>query len=111
VKRLRGINIPDNDPRNTPFRAGAGLFLFLLLILSVAACDLDGEGNLRAEKLHEMIASGKPILVVDTRTEAEYKDGHIPGAVLISQDKAGIADRFLPARKDLTIVFYCRGSG
>jgi rhodanese-related sulfurtransferase len=49
--------------------------------------------------------------VVDTRTEGEYRDGHIPGAILVPELKAPIADRFLPPEKDLTIVFYCRGAG
>lgn len=87
------------------------LLLSLLPFLIAAACDFDAPGNLSAEKLHAMLASGKPVLVVDNRSTEEYRDGHIPGALLISQEKAPIADRFLPREKDLTIVFYCRGSG
>jgi len=49
--------------------------------------------------------------VVDTRTEGEYMRGHIPGAILISQEKVNIVDRFLPPDKETAIVFYCRGSG
>jgi len=92
-------------------RASLRFSLLLLPLLIAVACEFEGAGNLSAEKLHAMLASGKPILVVDTRTDDEYRDGHIPGAILIPEHKARIADRFLPPEKDLTIVFYCRGAG
>ena len=108
---MRSGRIPYNPVVNIRFRKAAHFFLLLLPLLVTASCNFDSPGNLSAEQLHTMLASGKPVLVVDTRSVEEYREGHIPGAILISQEKAGIADRYLPAQKDLAIVFYCRGGG
>ncbi|MDR2017678.1 MAG: hypothetical protein LBQ00_02180 [Syntrophobacterales bacterium] len=59
-----------------------------------------------------MLASGKPVLVVDTRTELNTAgtntyQGHNPHAAGKGQD----CHRPIPERKNMAIVFYCRGSG
>jgi phage shock protein E len=89
----------------------AGLTLLILLALSAVQCDLNDTTNLKPETVKKMLASEERPLLVDTRTEEEFRDGHLPGAILISQEKVEFADRFLPADKNITIIFYCRGSG
>ena len=108
MRTIRAASRQANSFRCIP---ATNLILVIFLLFIAAACDFDGALNVSAEKLRTMIASGKPVLVVDTRTEGEYRDGHIPGSILIPELKAPIADRFLPPDKDLTIVFYCRGAG
>ena len=88
-----------------------GLILLILLTLSIPACDQGGGMvNLRAEEVKKMAAERKNLLIIDTRTEEEYKDGHLPGAVLLPEQFSRIADRYLPPDKDRALIFYCRGS-
>jgi phage shock protein E len=90
----------------------AGLALLCIITFAASACGSDVP-NLKAEELKELLASDKRVLVVDTRSEAEYVRGHIPGAILVSEEKVQVVDRFFPAgtEKETTIVFYCRGGG
>ena len=59
------------------------------------------------EGLAELIADGgESYLLVDVRTAAEFRAGHIPSAVNIPYDQiaAGLADR----PTDRVLVLYCR---
>lgn len=48
-------------------------------------------------------------LILDVRTEEEYEEGHIPGAVVIPVEEIGDrAEKELPD-KDRLILVYCRG--
>jgi rhodanese-related sulfurtransferase len=85
--------------------------LCIMVMLALSACDPDGINNLTAEELKKMIDSNETLLVVDTRTEFEFMRGHIPRAILITQEKAGFVQRFLPDDKNLPLVFYCTGVG
>jgi len=65
--------------------------------------------TITSEQAKNMMDDGAPYTLVDVRTESEYKEGHIEGALLIPHDK--IKDR---AGTDLTdktarILIYCRG--
>lgn len=57
----------------------------------------------------EMMDSGDPLVIVDVRTEAEYDQGHIPGAILLPNETISTLVR--PAILDdpeATILVYCR---
>ena len=61
-----------------------------------------------AEKAMEMMASGDPYTLVDVRTQAEFDDGHIEGALLLPNDQLEtLAEEQLPD-KDAVILVYCR---
>ena len=48
------------------------------------------------------------VTLVDVRTEAEYKKGHIPGAILVPNETIGnTMPEQLPDKK-ATIMVYCR---
>ena len=51
--------------------------------------------------------SAKP-LIIDVRTEAEWKSGHIEGAVLIPYEKIGENIGTVAADKTKRIYLYCR---
>ena len=57
----------------------------------------------------EMMDSGDPLVIVDVRTEAEYAQGHIPGAILIPNETRGTTQKpeQLPELDDVILV-YCR---
>lgn len=64
--------------------------------------------QITAEKAKEIMDTEKDYIIIDARTEAEYAEGHIAGAILIPEYE--IADRAegeLPD-KDALILVYCR---
>ncbi len=67
--------------------------------------------NITTDQLKRLLDEHAVLLLVDTRTEYEYRKGHIPGAVLISPDKFDVLATLLPQDKNVHLVFYCRGSG
>lgn len=47
-------------------------------------------------------------LVIDVRTEAEWKDGHLEGALLIPYEKIGEGIETAAPDKKTKIIVYCR---
>jgi rhodanese-related sulfurtransferase len=66
----------------------------------------DGIELLSAPELHERLEQGK-VVVLDVRPEAEYRAGHIPGAVSAPLDRLDSIAPTLPKRRE--VVAYCRG--
>ncbi|MDP4144446.1 MAG: rhodanese-like domain-containing protein [Bacillota bacterium] len=58
-------------------------------------------------KVKEMMDSNTPMLLLDVRTDVEYRSGHIPTAVLMPVDtlKQDIKNKNLS--KDALIIVYC----
>jgi len=67
--------------------------------------------NINADQLKGLLDRNAVLLLVDTRTEYEFRKGHIPGAVNIPPYKFDALATLLPPDKDALVVFYCRGSG
>jgi rhodanese-related sulfurtransferase len=59
-----------------------------------------------SESLHERIASGDDVLLVDIRTPAEIAQGAIPDAMQLPMHLIPIRINELP--KDRDLVLYCR---
>lgn len=55
-----------------------------LLVALLAACASGPDAHVDARELAARIADGTAPLVVDVRSEGEYRDGHVPGAVHVS---------------------------
>jgi NADPH-dependent 2,4-dienoyl-CoA reductase/sulfur reductase-like enzyme/rhodanese-related sulfurtransferase len=73
----------------------------------VAQNDVSGFSPLiTAAELHVALASATPPLVIDVRTEAEWAEGHLRGAVHIPVDELRRGWEKLP--RDRRIVVYCR---
>jgi predicted sulfurtransferase len=86
--------------------------LFILTMFFAVSCELtDDFKEIKAEELKKMMDEKAPFLLVDTRSEYEYRDVRIPGAINIPQEKFRILDMLLPKDKTFPIIFYCRGSG
>lgn len=64
-----------------------------------------------AEELKGMLEKGQKVLVVDVRTKAEYRQGHLPKAINVAPEQYSFIEKFLPKDKKKLIVFYCRGWG
>jgi rhodanese-related sulfurtransferase len=87
------------------------LFLFIVVLVVTASCGPSRANDISAEELKKMISEETRLLVIDTRTEFEYRLGHIPKAINISEEKFYMIETLLPKEKDTPLVFYCRGVG
>ncbi|MGD0232247.1 MAG: rhodanese-like domain-containing protein [Syntrophorhabdales bacterium] len=67
--------------------------------------------DLSADQLKQIIEQRRALVVVDTRTEYEYRQGHLPGAINIPPHRFDALAALLPSDKTVELVFYCRGFG
>lgn len=56
----------------------------------------------------EMIDSGEELILVDVRTASEFKQGHIPGAILIPNETISSTPPSELPDKEALILVYCR---
>ena len=82
-------------------------FSLLAAVLLLSACGARAEyREITAAEAADMMVEG--VVILDVRTQAEYDEGHIPGAVLLPNDEvAARAGEVLPD-KEQTILVYCR---
>jgi rhodanese-related sulfurtransferase len=52
--------------------------------------------------------SRKGVIVLDVRTPQEYRDGHIPGAVLIDYNAGGFREEVNRLDREREYIVYCR---
>jgi len=64
--------------------------------------------NISAEAAKKMMGEGNPYILLDVRTQAEFKEIHIPGAVLIPNDQIKSRAKTELPDKDALILVYCR---
>lgn len=89
--------------------------LMLLPLMLLTACGQTTEKkqeavyrNITAEDARKIMDSEEGYVILDVRTQAEYDEGHIPGAVLIPNTEIeDRAEEELPD-KDQLILVYCR---
>ena len=64
--------------------------------------------QITAEEAKKIMDSGEEHIILDTREQDEFDEGHIPGAILIPYTEIeNKADEMLPD-KDAQILVYCR---
>lgn len=63
---------------------------------------------LTAEEAKARMDSGDALTVLDVRTEAEYNEAHIPGAMLLPNETIGEAMPAELPELDAEILVYCR---
>jgi phage shock protein E len=81
--------------------------LMVVLTIWLVAPVMAGGGNPAvAEKAWLMLQNGA--LLVDVRTEQEFADGHVDGAVNIEWDKTDDLIAIIGDDKQRQVVFYCR---
>lgn len=91
------------------------LILLLLTAMLLTACGQANPNsqeavymNITAQEAKQIMDSDDGYIILDTRTQAEYDEGHIPGAIVISHDEIEEkAEQLLP-RKDQLLLVYCR---
>ena len=91
------------------------LILFLLTAMLLTGCGQTNKNsqeavymNITAEEAKQIMDSEEGYIILDTRTQAEYDEGHIPGAIVIPHDEiTDRAEEELP-HKDQLLLVYCR---
>ena len=81
----------------------------LLLISAAAWAQNYNFTDLTAQEVKKMIEQPEKVLIVDARTEEEYRQGYIPTAINIPPSQLNVMGNHLPKDKSLPIIFYCRG--
>ena len=61
--------------------------------------------TIEADGLKKVLDGGERVVIVDVRSTAEFRQGHIPGARSLSLDEPADSFRALPRRE--RIVLYC----
>ena len=92
--------------------------LIVLMMISLSLFGLCGCGNtpqntptytqISAAEAKEMMKTEKDYVIIDARTEEEFAEGHIEGAILIPEyEILAKAEAYIPD-KDTLVLVYCR---
>lgn len=92
--------------------------LILLAVIGTGSCTFIGQDKadngpkgyktINAEEAKIRIDSGEELIIVDVRTPEEYKEKHIPGAVLIPNETIQDSRPVELPDLDAEILIYCR---
>ena len=81
----------------------------------LTACGQDKENdqgavyvNIAAEEAKQLMDSEEGYIILDVRTQEEYDEGHIPGAIVISHEEIAEKAEEVVTDKDQLILVYCR---
>ena len=91
------------------------LVFLLLAVMVLTACGQDKENdqgavyvNITAEEAKQIMDSEEGCIILDVRTQEEYDQGHIPGAILIPDTEIKTKAEEVLTDKDQLILVYCR---
>ena len=91
------------------------LFFLLRAVVLLTACGQDKEHdqgavyvNITSEKAKEIMDTEEGYIILDVRTQEEYDQGHIPGAIVISHEEIEEKAEQVLTDKDQLILVYCR---
>ena len=91
------------------------LVFLLLAVMMLTACGQDKENdreavyvNITAEEAKQIMDSEEGYIILDVRTQEEYDQGHIPGAIVISYEEIKEKAEDVLTDKDQLILVYCR---
>lgn len=91
------------------------LVFLLLAVMLLTACGQDKENdqgavyvNITAEEAKRIMDNEEGYIILDVRTQEEYDQGHIPGAIVISHEKIAEKAEDVLTDKDQLILVYCR---
>ena len=88
------------------------LMLLFAVIALLSACAQAESGtayeNITPEQAKELMDTREDYVILDTRTQAEYDEGHIPGAIVIPHDEISQKAEAMLPDKDQLILVYCR---
>ena len=91
------------------------LLFLLLAVMLLTACGQAKENdqeaaymNITAEEAKQIMESREGYIILDARTQEEYDQGHIPGAIVISHEEIAEKAEEVLTDKEQLILVYCR---
>ena len=91
------------------------IVFLLLAVMMLTACGQDKENNqgavyvnITAEEAKQIMDTEEGYIILDVRTQEEYDQGHIPGAIVISYEEIEEKAEEVLMDKDQLILVYCR---
>lgn len=91
------------------------LIFLLLAVMLLTACGQDKENdqgavyvNITAEEAKRIMDTEEGYIILDVRTQEEYDEGHIPGAIVISHEEIAEKAEGVLTDKNQLILVYCR---
>ena len=91
------------------------LILVLLAVMLLTACGQDAENNqeavyvnITAEEAKQIMDTEEGYIILDVRSQEEYDQGHIPGAILIPDTEVEARAEKVLTDKDQLLLVYCR---
>ena len=92
---------------------GKRIAAVLMAVLALTGCGDQGEKeasyvNITAQEAKKLMDSEEEYIILDVRTEEEYAQGHIPGAVLIPDYEIEQNAEKILTDKNQMILVYCR---
>ena len=91
------------------------LVFLLLAVMMLTACGQDKENdqgavyvNITAEEAKKIMDTEEGYIILDVRTQEEYDQGHIPGAIVLSHEEITEKAEDVLTDKDQLILVYCR---
>ena len=91
------------------------LTVLLLAVMMLTACGQAKENdreavyvNITAEEAKRIMDTEEGYIILDVRTQEEYDQGHIPGAIVISHEEIAEKAEGVLTDKDQLILVYCR---
>ena len=91
------------------------LIFLLLAVMLLTACGQTKENdreaaymNITAEEAKAIMDSEEGYIILDARTQEEYDQGHIPGAIVISHEEIMEKAEEVLTDKEQLILVYCR---
>ena len=91
------------------------LIFLLLAVMVLTACGQDKENdqgavyvNITAEEAKQIMDNEEGYIILDVRTQEEYDEGHIPGAIVISHEEIEEKAEDVLTDKNQLILVYCR---
>lgn len=85
--------------------------VFGIMTLAVHAQGADAEYPIiSTDQLKAIVDTKTEVMLIDTRTPTEYREGHIAGAINIPDKNIDKSLGLLPKDKNTLLVFYCNGT-
>ena len=91
------------------------LIFLLLAVMLLTACGQNRENdqgavyvNITAEEAKQIMDTEEGYIILDVRTQEEYDEGHIPGAIVISHEEITEKAEEMLTDKNQLILVYCR---
>lgn len=91
------------------------ILIVLLCLLILAGCtqkknkmSKSNYTSITAQEAKAIFDGGKDYILLDVRTQGEYREGHIKGALLIPDDEISSRAKTELPNQDALIIVYCR---